>query len=395
MGVVNGSRADPVGATFPGDWRNLVVFCAATPWDGNRFPDQHMAERLTRWAPVLYVDPPRSVLAARRHRESAAALEGPRLRPLGTRLARLTPVVVPGTSRRPIRPITERLTRRAIGRAVRQLGGDVEVTVAATVLPVFGAAGERRRVFYATDDFAAGASLMGLDAEWVARCERQALRAADTVVVVSHHLADKWRSGTVDPVVVENGVDDARFAAADDAPLPDDVTLAPPIAGFVGHLSDRIDIALLEAVAARGVSLLLVGPRQLSFEIGRLDRLLERRNVQWVGPKPFDQLPSYVRVMDVGLLPYADSDFNRASFPLKVLEYLAAGRPAIATDLPAVRAIGDVVRIARSATDYADAVEEALAAPADAEAAAARRATAAGRSWDAAAARFAEAIGIG
>ena len=393
MGAVNGGTAAPADG-LAGDWRNLVVFCASTPWDGNRFPDQHIAERLTRWAPVLYVDPPLSVLSGRRHPESAAALERPRLRALDERLARLTPVVVPGKTRRPVRRITNLLTRRAIRQAVNQLGGDVAVTVAATVLPVFGAAGERRSVFYATDDFAAGAALMGLDAEWVQRLESEAKARADTVVVVSEHLARRWRTPDLKPIVVENGVDDRLFGAADEAPLPTDVTLPRPIAGFVGHLSDRIDLALLEAVAARGISVLLVGPRQLSFEMARLDALLRQPNVQWVGPKPFEELPSYVRVMDAGLLPYADSAFNRASFPLKVLEYLAAGRPAVASDLPAVRSIGDIVEVATGAPAFADAVSAALAAPPDPVAIEARRAAAAHRSWDAAAARFAAVVGL-
>jgi teichuronic acid biosynthesis glycosyltransferase TuaH len=393
MGAVNGRVAAAPGR-LPGDWRNLVVFCASTPWDGNRFPDQHIAERLTRWAPVLYVDPPLSVLSGRRHRETAAALEGPRLRLIGDRLARLTPVVVPGKTRRPIRGITDLLTRRAIRRAVHGLGADVAVTVAATVLPVFGAAGERSSVFYATDDFATGAALMGVDAEWVRRRESEAKARADVVIVVSEHLAAKWRTGELEPIVVENGVDEQLFGAADDAPLPTDVTLPRPIAGFVGHLSDRIDLALLEAVADRGTSLLLVGPRQLSFELSRLDDLLRRPNVQWVGPKRFEELPSYVRVMDAGLLPYADSEFNRASFPLKVLEYLAAGRPAIATDLPAIRAIGEVVQVASGGAAFADAVAAAVSSPPDPVAVEARRAAAGARSWESAAARFAAVVGL-
>ena len=54
-------------------------------------------------------------------------------------------------------------------------------------------------------------------------------------------------------------------------------------------------------------------------------------------PRQFQELPSYLRVIDVGLTPYSQSDFNRASFPLKTLEYLAAGRPVVASDLPANR----------------------------------------------------------
>jgi len=54
--------------------------------------------------------------------------------------------------------------------------------------------------------------------------------------------------------------------------------------------------------------------------------------VRWVGPQPYGALPGYLRLMDVGVVPYRDSAFNRGSFPLKTLEYLAAGRGVVATD---------------------------------------------------------------
>ena len=73
---------------------------------------------------------------------------------------------------------------------------------------------------------------------------------------------------------------------ADLAPVPPDVTLPGPIAGFVGHMSERIDLAMLEAVAATGASLLLVGPRSPTFEIAKLDALLARRTCSGWAPSP-------------------------------------------------------------------------------------------------------------
>ncbi|WP_436083696.1 glycosyltransferase [Pararhizobium sp. LjRoot235] len=112
------------------------------------------------------------------------------------------------------------------------------------------------------------------------------------------------------------------------------VDLPRPIAGVFGHLSERIDLALLEATADRGVSLLLVGSRKPSFS---LESLTARSNVRYLGPKPFESMTGYLRAIDVGLTPYTQSEFNRSSFPMKTIEYLAAGRPAVATSLPAVK----------------------------------------------------------
>src|SRR6185312_12552042 len=141
------------------------------------------------------------------------------------------------------------------------------------------------------------------------------------------------------------------------AAWPEDVRLPAPIAAFVGQINERLDIAILEAIAARGRSLLLVGPITRTYSPDRLAVLLSHPNVQWVGPKPFDVMPSYLRVAHVGVTPYTDTAFNRASFPLKTIEYLAAGRPAVSTDLPAARSLGtEHVTLADTPNAFADAV---------------------------------------
>ena len=43
-------------------WDGLIVVCGASWWDGTPLLEHHVAEELTRYAPVLYVDPPSSVL---------------------------------------------------------------------------------------------------------------------------------------------------------------------------------------------------------------------------------------------------------------------------------------------------------------------------------------------
>ena len=212
---------------------------------------------------------------------------------------------------------------------------------------------------------------------------------------ISEELAARYRERGVASVVIPNGCDDVLFAGTDAAPLPDDVRLPPPIAGFVGHLAERIDVALLEAVAERGHSLLLVGPRsRMSSSCGAWSGCSAVRTSSGWDRSPSAQLPSYLRVMDVGLVPYADSAFNRASFPLKTLEYLAAGRAVVATDLPAMRWL-DTDLIGGPRTRGLRRCGRARAGAERTPAlVAARRAFAARHGWDRRAAEFAEAIGL-
>jgi teichuronic acid biosynthesis glycosyltransferase TuaH len=114
-----------------------------------------------------------------------------------------------------------------------------------------------------------------------------------------------------------------------------------------------------------------------------------------VGEKPFDAMPSYHRAIEVGLTPYRDTDFNRASFPMKTLEYLAAGRGAVSTDLPAVRWLDTHhIKIASDPRSFADAVEHAMTQHRTPQLVEERKNFARTHSWMSRARHFAEVLGI-
>jgi teichuronic acid biosynthesis glycosyltransferase TuaH len=367
----------------PGEWDGLLVVCAANHYDGMAMGDWHLANHLSRLAPVLYVDPPMSRLTPLRQQGAAAALAKPRFRLQHPRMARLTPVVQPFPCRPGTTSLTSTLTRRYLRKATQYLGGTVRAVITGwPQYPVFGSCGEQVRVYWAQDDFVGGAALLGVSAGLIDSRERRIAAAADLVVAANPVVAQTWRQRGLDPVLIPYGTDAQAYADVDTAPLPADVALPGPVAGFVGHINDRTDLDLLDAIADRGRSLLLVGPKEPAFEPRRFDSLVGRPNVQWVGAKPFHALPSYLRVIDVGLVPYRDSAFNRGSFPLKTLEYIAAGRAVVATDLPATRWLAtDLVRIADGPAAFAAEVESAAADQRTAALLARRREFAARHSW--------------
>ena len=375
---------------------DLVVMVPGNAWDGNRLGQHHLAAELSKRARILWVDPQISYLTPLNERAAVRALREPRLREVAPNIMRLSPVTVPGVTRPVLRELALRQARRAVQRAVRSLGRPVHSTIVASLNDMLDVVPGAQTVFFGTDDYVAGAALTGTDARWLEQLERRQLAKADVVIAVSPVLRRKWGAQRPDTRLVPNGCMAEYLRTADLAPVPPDVTLPGPIAGFVGHMSERIDLAMLEAVAATGASLLLVGPRSPTFEIAKLDALLARANVQWVGPKPFDELPSYLGMVDVGLTPYRQSAFNHASFPLKTLEYLAAGRPAVVTDLPAHRWLGTPhVTIAATPEAFAKHTSALLARPREPRLAAARRDVGAQHSWAARADEVARLLGIG
>ena len=233
-----------------GEWDDLIVLCAANGWDTTKVVDQHMAEQLSATVPVLYVDPPISRLSVLRNPELRASLEGPRLRVIAPRLARLTPVVQPFPERRGSVTLTTAILRRQLGRAAASLGGSVRALVSAWPLfPVLGACRERSRVYWAQDDFVGLAELSGTDGKLVDRREQQVAAAADIVVAANPLVAETWQSRGLDVRIIPFGCDADAYAHVDDLARPSDVTSEPPVVGFVGRINERIDPSLLEAIA--------------------------------------------------------------------------------------------------------------------------------------------------
>jgi teichuronic acid biosynthesis glycosyltransferase TuaH len=374
-------------------WDDLVVICAANNWDDVKRGDRHMAERLVAHAPILYVDPPQSHLT-RFGGRTAFPTPRPRLRSVAPGIARYTPVVAP----KPMHPrmvgTTARIVRHELAGAVRRLGGRVHAVITTWLfIDAYGLCDERRRVYWWRDDPVAAAPLWGFDAARLARGEERLARSSDLLVAVSADAARRWGERGVSTAFLPNGCDAQAFAAVDDADDPPDVDLPGPVAGFVGQINDRTDLALLEAVADTRMSLLIVGPRDPMFEPERFGRLVARPNVAYVGPRPFDSLASYLKLVDVGLVPYALTEFNRGSFPLKALEYLAAGRPVVATPLPALRWLDtDLIALHETPQAFAAAAMHAAPHARDPVRVERRRALAARHSWSERADRMAELL---
>ena len=129
-----------------GHWDDLVVVCAGTSWDGVWFPEKHIADRLAARAPVLYVDPPLSVVAPWRQPALAESLQRPRLRLIRPNLARFTPTVLPGMYRMGVPEVDDLAVRQLLGRAVSRLTSRVRAVIVASPSAIFGACGERRKI---------------------------------------------------------------------------------------------------------------------------------------------------------------------------------------------------------------------------------------------------------
>jgi len=196
------------------------------------------------------------------------------------------------------------------------------------------------------------------------RDEQQLLKRADLVFATARSLAQVSREFNDNVHLIPNAVDVEHFRRAmlPETEIPADVAALPrPVAGLVGALNAKVDTGLLERLARAHPdwSIVLVGP-VLAREVP-LPRLQALPNVHLLGHRPPHRLPNYLKAFDVALIPYVLDERTAAINPLKLYEYLAAGRPVVATALPELEPFRHLVRVAQDAPDFVAQVELALA----------------------------------
>jgi glycosyltransferase involved in cell wall biosynthesis len=158
--------------------------------------------------------------------------------------------------------------------------------------------------------------------------------------------------------------------------------LPRPIIGYIGGIHRHIDFELLAEMARRQPNWSWVFVGAIQTGLGDLSRL---RNVHLLGQQPFRDLAHFIRQFDVCIVPYRVSPFTHSVVPTKINEYLAVGKPVVATALPAVLRFNAEHRILITADAhphcFLDAIQSALRLPQDAATVTRRREVAALGDW--------------
>ncbi len=287
--------------------------------------------------------------------------------------------------------LSDRMEAAQLRRALRALGierpalwtQDPRAAALVELLPA------QRLVYDLTDDWAAFESDPARRIAVKERIEQLGARA-ELVFACSRPLESAARAWSDRVEYLPNAVEPPGLAATPPADLG---ALARPLLGYAGTLhSSRLDVQLLARAAElrRSWSFVLLGPDQL--DPGDRERLLGLPNVHHLGVRPHAAVRAYLEAFDVCVLPNRVTEFTRSLDPLKLYEYLAAGRPVVTT--PAGNS-PDLERHLACAATPEELVAEAerLLTEDSTERASARRAAVADATWEARACDIERALG--
>lgn len=184
----------------------------------------------------------------------------------------------------------------------------------------------------------------------------------DLCVANSTFLAEYCRQFNPHSYYVGQGCDLDLFIKSTYKPLSDLLkTNRTPVIGYVGALqSIRLDMEIIAHIANSHPewSVVLVGSEDEQFKASNLHHI---SNIEFTGNKQMNELADYINYFDVCINPQLVNEVTIGNYPRKIDEYLAVGKPVIATATKAMEAFSDFVYLADTKEQYVSLIEKALA----------------------------------
>jgi len=223
-------------------------------------------------------------------------------------------------------------------------------------------------VYHIYDEYASFIDQSKAETEHIIEQEEELLKRADIVFVTSEVICARKRPLNSNIYVVTNAVDYPLFASAqsESTRVPEDLLKIPgPVIGCVATQTPYMDLSLLRQIFTLRPywSFVFIGiepPDEHSAEKELLD-LQSLPNVHFIGRRQISEIPGYLKGCDICVIPWILNDVTLSGSPLKLYEYLAAGKPIISKPLAYISHLDNVISFAGDVREWIAAIEDALA----------------------------------
>jgi GT2 family glycosyltransferase len=363
-----------------GRMKDETILCIAPrAWDSLWRESQQIMSRMAKQNRVLYFEPGRDVrepllkafgrnmrhfltMRTRPIRENLILIPCPSRIPIGRRhlpsalLKITTPLVVKINSKILIRHIRKAMKALRVEKPILWLYSPYHAELV-------GKFDEKISCYHNYDEFSDFIYNNRIK-EILQKYDDELSSSVDIIFATSQSQASRRKQLNPNTYFIPNGVHFELFnrALKDPSHPPSDIVSLPhPTIGFVGWMGYLIDTELLIQIskAFPDHSLVLIGPNDLPR--GRKKQDLESLpNVFFLGKKEPPELPDYLQCIDVAIMPYLNAGHIRSAYPLKLHEYLAAGRAVVAIEMPELLPYQDVIRIAKDSDTFIQQIHASI-----------------------------------
>ena len=199
---------------------------------------------------------------------------------------------------------------------------------------------------------------------WKKHCdvlEPELIKKADVVVTNSEYYASYCQQYNSASYYIGQGCNTKVFNGNIEYEIPADMrNISYRVIGYTGTLdAARLDENIIAAIAEKytNANIVLVGPEYVNFENTSLRKF---SNVHFLGRKPVSELPAYINAFDVCINPQIKNEITKGNYPLKIDEYLAMGKPVVATKTEAMRMFEPYTYLSDSPSEFVSLIEKAL-----------------------------------
>jgi GT2 family glycosyltransferase/glycosyltransferase involved in cell wall biosynthesis/SAM-dependent methyltransferase len=186
------------------------------------------------------------------------------------------------------------------------------------------------------------------DEKSLVKIEQNLFSAVDLVITTSDFLDAKAKKNSTRTRLIRNGVEYEHFSQVFSEDSSD--AFKGKRIGYYGAVAEWFDDELLFYLATKlpNNKFLIVG----SDTAGVAQKFLRFKNVKFFGEKKYSDLPRFLNQVDICLLPFKVNELTSATNPLKIYEYLAAGKAVVATSLPECGQFADLIKCASSKEEF-------------------------------------------
>mgnify|MGYP002401000057 CR=1 FL=1 len=237
----------------------------------------------------------------------------------------------------------------------------------ASVLP-------NRDLVYDCMDYHEGFGGMSED---LVQLEKRLFSDSDLTITTSAWLDQSVAKHTQYRALIRNATDYELFSQMPESPYRD--PQGRRIIGYYGAIAEWLDLDLVVALAQQHpeCAVVMIGADTVNAK----DRVEKLPNVTFMGEVPYRELPRYLHSFDVCLVPFKVGPLTLATNPVKVYEYLSAGKAVVATDLPEMAHFDGLVYVAANQREFVETVSSTLAAPESQDLIQRRKKFAQGQTW--------------
>jgi teichuronic acid biosynthesis glycosyltransferase TuaH len=193
------------------------------------------------------------------------------------------------------------------------------------------------------------------------RIEPALMQKSDIVLTNSIYLNNIAKKYNTQAFCIGQGCDVSLYNPEKNFPMPPEMTTIPgPVIGYTGALvSIRLDIEVIKYIASYDPnwSIVLIGPEDDDFRRSDLHKM---KNIYFLGNKTPEQLPAYINCFDVAINPQSLNEITRANYPRKIDEYLAMGKPVVATRHETMAVFSGYTYQASDKQEFVAMIEKAL-----------------------------------